>query len=454
MRGIDFVFPSVTDNIIITWQLASAPSTEVGREVFPPSTDMQTCVPLNLKRKVYIFRFYSSSDGTTLETQLRPDWSVDGEMFGNVIETYHYVVDGPNDYDPESGQSVLEDPRLEGKVYEVWSRGIGYRRPDEYVLNDEDTLDPGFTLIAEQDGNIEQFNEGDTWTVQVIGEKESTSEAESGLIHEVTTSEAFNDDYYATNVAKGSGALLTTTFPAFNTLSDAKIKFTTYTGTQRYWRLNFVEDSVDFMGDDRNFIDLAQDEEIEFTIKDGVVYVSSYSGNYKKSGEIEMVNKKTMRGTFLCDGNGTEYNISDFQRMIDNLPEEMKVSYADWVLTQSVNVAGNTLFYSYNKGKFAVNNISGKFKFPDYRKASFRGLAHFDGTTDADRLSQGAGGMQAQQLISHDHGLPDDTMFNGGSFGGQQGSDDSKLDTNKKTDLTGGTEQRVDNIGKYIVAIL
>jgi hypothetical protein len=449
-RGIDFVFPSVTDNIIITWQLASSPLTEVGREVFPPSVSMQTCIPLNLKRKVYIFRFYSSSDGTTLETQLRPGWSVDGEMFGNTIETYHYVVDGPNSYDPTSEQSILTDARLIGKEYTVSSRGTGFRREDEYQLNDD-----GFELTVEDEfGGVEQFQTGDTWTVQIIGEKQgSTGDFEPGVVNEVTTSEAFNDNYYAHNVAKGSGAMLTTTFPDFASIQDSKFSFSTYTGTQRYWRLSF-EDTVDFMGEERNFIDLAQDEEIEFTASGGVLYVSSYSGNYKKAGETEFTNNKDLRGTILCDGSGTEYNISDFQRMIDNLPEEMKVSYTDWNHSQSVVIGGVTKFYSKNKGKFAIDTINGKFKFPDARAMSFRALLQFDGTTDSERLSQGSGGLQTQQIISHDHGLPDDTHFDGSTFGGQQGSNDSKFDAAKTTGSTGGTEQRVDNLGKYIVAIL
>lgn len=454
-RGIDFVFPSVTDQIIITWQLASAPLVEVGREVFPPSVDFQTCIPLGLQKKVYIFRFYSSSDGVTLETQLRPDWSVDGEMFGNVMEVYHYVVGGPASYDPAADQDTITDPRLAGKEYTVFSRGTGPRRPDEIVV------DPtgGFSLVGG-----ELFNNEDTWTVIVSGEQTgAASELQAG-IQEISVNSTFDDTYFGlTSVIKGSGAKLTITFPAFAGIANGAAKFTTYTGTQRYLVLDFGEDTIDHAGEERNYLALAADEMVEITFKDGVAYVTDAEMKINEAGETVFTNNKNKRGTFLCDGSGTEYNIADFQRVIDNLPEEMKVSYSDWNLTQNKTTGIITKTYYKNRGKFAIDNINGKFKFPDGRGYAFKGLIEFDGTSNPYMLSQGSGGVIPQQHISHKHTAKegDSSVLYvkrkpggpGGGLGLNAAGSGWEL-AEQYSGSDGGASNEVDSLGKYVVVIL
>lgn len=390
-------FSAITNRVVLVWYLDSNQSAEVGRTTLPfPNISGQVTTVTGLSTQAYIFRWYESSNGTTLDSLIM-EWAMDVKGTANVVEMFYYTVGGAEHYDPEPDQTILADTRLEGKTFHVSNRGTSWRKPTDY----EPIINGGFQLLTG-----ETFTLDDEWVVMAVTPAETqqvTGGSDYQDIYVVTGSSDFsNDQVSKNNIAQSSGNI-TTTFGLFSGIADARARFSTYAFAGRYWTLQFATgNTVSFLGEDVNSITLRQDEVIELMFKGGVCHVTYYSGKAEIAGEYLLANKK-LRGTEYADG--TEHDIADFQPLIDSLPSALIVTYADWDLTQTVTIGEDARGYFKNRGKFAVDTVAGKFKFPDLRDFSFKALKLNDGTTDETNMSQGIGGMQAAMVGTHQHEL-------------------------------------------------
>lgn len=456
--GLNISISGYTGKLVIVWKEAATPLAEAGSNrtstlTFP--VDQVFVIP-NLKPVTYIAEFWQSVDGDALSSFIK-SWDIDASKDAQFGETtFEYVVDrGHNNTapistgslvwaDPADGAGGLRDERLIGESYRVESRGTGRYRTDEIT----DYAGGGFDFA---DG-ITKFSSGDTVFVTVLNKSAlsvTPSAADYDDINLVAANATFDNTYYRKiNAANGSATILTTTFPALALVPNTKARFSTYTGSQRYWKLQLNgTETIKFLGTDRNVIYLAKDEEIEIQWKNNVAYVTHYKGWYDQVAQRILADNKTMINCLLADA--TEYNIADYPRLIAELKSEQIVTYTAYDQTIAVTVAGGSpITYFKNRGKFAVDNTAGKFKVPDMRNFSLRVLKFFDATTDTQRLTQAAGGMQSQQLISHTHKI--DLWNEAGQHkiaGGANFEEDGDIDGLVKAQ--GGIEQRVDNIGQY-----
>lgn len=468
--GLHIDVSSYAGKLIIRWKLASAPLAEVGRSAafnFPYDAVYDI---IDLFPAVYIVELWRSDDGVILDQLIR-SWDIDASKSNAFKEiTYEYVVDRGYDNtspiatgsavwaDPVQDDKGIRDERLKDEQYWVGSRVTFRYRTDEIV--DQSALGGGFDFT---DPDF-VMNHDDTYFVTVLNREDlppgSGVTPDYADIKVVSATEDFDSTYYKKICVAGfAGTIGTTNFPDFDLIPDTKVKFRAFTGSQRYWKLQFSSgDTVRFRGADRNVIYLAKDEYIELQWKSNVCYVVDYEGWYDEVGEYILSTKQALINCHLADS--AESDIADYIRLITELPAAMKVTYSDYDLFDVIVLGGTSKNYYKNRGKFAVDTLAGKFKWPDMREQSFRILKYYDATVDGKRLTQGAGGMQAQEYVTHGHGinstnssasssLTTDVVRGSltgtvGTRGGAAGSADDKT-----IKLSGGTEQRVDNTGVY-----
>lgn len=450
--GLNVAIEGLDGSLILRWKAASNPLAEVGRTAavaFP--VDQIYNLP-DLAPVVYIVEFWRSVDGVALSEFIRA-WDVDASKEGVYKETtYEYVCDrghsgaipGSVWADPTNLEGFIRDERLLNEAYHVSSRGTGRYRTDE--ITDRSDLGGGFDMAD----LTFTFGSGDSIFVTVLNKETIVatpgSTGDYADVNQVSGDGDFDSTFYKKiNVGNGEGTILKTTFPDFALIPNTKARFEATTGSQRYWTLQFAAgNTIIFQGTARNKIHLAKGDCIELFWKDGYCYGFGYIGEYAIVGQAVLTNTPTLLNAHLADG--TESDIADYVRLIEALVPEQIVTYADALLTTSVTVGNKTKLYYINKGKFAVNTGTGKFKWPDMRGYSLRVLNNFVGTTDLTRLSQGGQSVQAQELIEHRH--PAAVWNENGN--GQFASGGNYFEANILTmGLAGGLEQRVDNIAQY-----
>jgi hypothetical protein len=479
MQGIRFSFPTATQNILVIWAKATAPSIEVGRSApYAPSVTPYTLVPTDIEAVDYIFSWYTTPDGVTPQTLLT-SWAIAGrELMDTEFAVYDYVVGrgmqgpylGGGVYqwsDPAPGDNFIYDRRLTGKSYVAERRGLGFLRSDEIADSGN-----GFSLLTPGD----VFADQETITVLV---NTGTVVAPQGTIpiHPVTVEETAGPDYFNThNIAAFGGLdIATTTIPPFASISDGKVfEASTHSDPAiRQWifQLSGV-DTIAIAGHSRSRIILGAGEHIKIVFKNVggamTAYVLEDDTRYRFVGEVVCADNKDMVGTVFADG--TEYGLSDLPRLYDVImqqPERVVTSSpiaTKWNETQTYEAgrqykngipligSGTIITYYKNRGKYVVDDISTMtFRVPDERGQSFRVLKDFDGTTDPERMTQGAGGRQAQEILKHRHHLHHgrggdiDNNINGGAW---ITPDVNPLDDEQVREA-GGIENRVDNTGKY-----
>lgn len=442
-QGFKVNFSTYTDPVILVWYLHTNPLAEIDRVSLPfPNVDGEVVSASNLVGATYIFRFFTTLDGTSLD-QLIESWSVDvAKGTKTRINRYFYTVNGSGDHDPAAEQNALSDERLADadEVY-VWQRGVGFRLPAEFTLDP----DGGFSL-----NGGELFSADDVWMTEAIYKDDIDNVVITGDFSElkiVTEDDTFDSSYYGKQViadfpADSTGEIL---FPDFSTIANRRVKFTTYSNAGRYLRLKFASgNTVNYLGESVNQITLRQDEELELFFQDGSCFAIG-GGKAELAGEYFFADKK-LRGTAYADG--TESEIGGWQDLIDRLPAEKICSYTAYDEYVDLLIGDQTKRKYLNRSKFAVDSVGGIFKFPDLRGQTLRALRYTDGTEDETLLSQGSGGRWAEEIISHTHRVPGRASGVVGSGVLADGSDDGQT-TTAISESTGGTEQRVDSTAVY-----
>jgi hypothetical protein len=410
--GLTLDFTGYTGDLIVVWYKNTAPLTEIGRSAALPFPVSETITAANLTDESYTFKFYQSADGISLDTLLRT-WSIDASAYGSAVVTrYEYIVgrgssgSNPTWADPVQDDTQIIDERLAGiakEDIEVVMRGTGPRGDDEWNLVSGGGIELNVT------GEV--FNDGDRIFVSVARSVSNSSApaSTSGEYTDIVTVSADDtvDSDYNNKiiVCTGASPVTTLTFPAFNTIADCKIKFTTHAMTGNYLALQFFAGNTVSLFGNKNLIHLAQGETLEIIFKTNVGYVAFYEGSMKHRGDFELSNKNTKAGRIIADG--TEVDIADYQGLYNALTTEQKVTYAAWNLFNDKSIEGNTYRYYYNRiGKFAVDTSAGTMKLPNPQGYVFR--VYNTGETEQVNASTGGdtgvGGIWSQQLLKHKHG--------------------------------------------------
>jgi len=400
MTGIKFKF-TYTTNLIVVWYANSAPLAEVGRQVYNNTfSGVATVLTPALSNVAYTFKFFTSADGSTLQTLL-DDWAVDATiLYDKIVSKFQYVTDRgqaetnpaePYWIDPVTGATEVTDARLNGVTQEYLDVFKGQR----FLLNNEWQVKAGggITLL-----NGESFQPDEPLFVTKYENVVSQNQNTGGVIateniNIVSGSGAFGVAYYSKeNIADGGAGIMTTTFGIVSSIPDNTVaSFSTYGGGQRYWVLKLsAGETVNFMGSARNAIYLAKNEKIKvfFTTVSSVkkCFVIEYSGRYESVGQRVWGDKLEINTIYR---DGTEYNANDYPRLyewIASLPAAQAVNYTTWAS---------------NKGLFAINAANPldiKFKVPDDRDMFIRGLRTMDGVTNTDRVNNIPGGFQNDAL--------------------------------------------------------
>jgi hypothetical protein len=390
-------FSTITNPVRLYWYLQSNPTALVDEYDLPfPNIDGEETLITGLSTKLYRFEFWKIVAGSPTVMIGKPVYlKPKGQKVA--LELLYYTVGGPETWDPAPDQDTLTDSRLDGKTFYVSQKVNDWRQPNDYAA----ITGGGFQLLT---GEV--FEADDQWSVMVVNTLDVEEVYTGGDYQDIKliSASADLDDTYKLkhNIATGS-ANITTTFVELSTIADTRMRFSTYSFNGNYWTLQLAAgDTVSFLGEDVNYIALRQDCMIELFIEGGVMYVVDYVGKIEEAGEAVLATKK-LRGTEYA--NGQEKDIADYGDLIERLPADMIVSYTDWALTQNVTIGETTITYQKNRAKFAVDTVAGKFKFPDLRDLNFKALKNVDGTSDTTLLSQGAGGLSPQDLLSHGHAV-------------------------------------------------
>lgn len=473
--GIKFQFNNLTDNLIVVWVANSNPTAEVGRQLYGPgnavgqANGLNILTPDNLLPTVYTFKFYESSDGNTLGS-LIDQWEVDASRTDTLIERFDYIVDGarsgvnPNWQDPVSGGNTITDQRLIGGTYSsltVTFRGIGPRSSDEFIILDTG----GIQLTAiDSSGTAETFIERqrifiDYYHLVTVTQPTGPSAA-GGYLDTVDISDpsgvvSLDATYFnkVLNCVFSQNVGTINLLPLGQAPNQNRILFLTH-GTARYVKVQLATgDTIKYKGQDKNYFYLLCGEKLELSFKDKKGYVVDENINPLVGHRMRVDNKNLTIG-HLTDGG--ESRIADYPRVIEALSSEQTCTYPQYDQSVDVTVGEITKTYYINRGKFAVNQQTGLFKWPDTRGYSSRTLNHYDGTQDTEMLSQGAGGVWAQQIIEHKHVKQNANSTKRGGSSDPSGEakatplgDSLGAQFNDETAVMGGAEQRVDSEGQY-----
>jgi hypothetical protein len=461
-------FSGVAQDVIITWYEFSAPLAEIDRYVLDDTTDHEKVgahTVTDLNPVMHRFKFWQSSDGVTLDTLLFSA-DIDASLFNEpVIEFKEFTVgvadpENPGVPMPGATQYVdadLDDPDI--TRYEVEQRMFG-------TLSWEDDIQTisggGFEF---QNGN--SFNGDDRYFIKIY-------KLVAQQVQDVVTQNQFTDivvlsidddfDIHLYNkllIANWPAGIGLIQLDAMATIpNNTTLHLNTHGGDQRYVTIECQPgETIRFMGEDRTSIHLGKGEEIRIVFKGGAGHVVHYEGDYRQLGERRLGNMAGLNELVL---DGTEYDIEDYPRLwewVQSLPAAQLVSYTTWEIAATENVAGNVRTVYPNKGFFAISNDALKFRVPDDRNKYYRALKYTDGTVDSERVTQGANGYQGPEIMGHGHPIKSTQSAISGNTTADvvrgtvtgtvstRGGRGKIGDDNYTISITGGSEQRTENIG-------
>lgn len=426
--GLNSSLQGFTGQLIIRWVKASAPLAEIDRLgpfAFPyDAVDNLT----GLSPEVYIVQWWRSDDGTSLD-QLIKDWAIDASIYNETtIHTYQYVVDrGDGDSgvwaDPVDLDTVLVDTRLDGATKDellVHEAGYGNHIDAEYDL----VPGGGIELL---DGKT--FDSGVRWFItrtQTVATTAGPSEGGGSQFAGVAILDADRDFYTdpADNlynklvIANWATTVGTVTFNAFALIPDnTHVTFQTESGQQNYLRLQFNPgDTVRFLNDDVNLIDLAKCEKISLFFFDGACYVTDYRGRALQRGQV-LADYDTTRATdtlacLLADEATGVLDSTDYPGL-----------YA-WLLTLpsgTIPLGSGLGQWGYdsgggvypNKRKFGIDTGAGTFRVPHLAGVSIK-IGSVPGDYEKDNVGSFSGNLTVTKGNSYT-GPPNNTIFGNGN---------------------------------------
>lgn len=456
---INYDFSTVTDDVIAVWYENSAPGAELDRVVMDGVTILKTGSFLadELNPVIHIFKFYASSDGTTLDTQIGADLYIDASLYNEPqVEWLEFTVGSGLDvgdgvhFAPEDGDTEYINDDLDNDdilAYTVEKKGYG-------TLSWNSNLQINTAGFEYNDGD--EFSDGEEYLITIYRNVTFSAPTTAANIYSdievISTDETLDSTHFGKIIiCEHITPLGILTLPEASTVPNLKrISFNTE-GLYRYVRVQLhAGDTIKRKKVDVNYVDLATGEEFEIMMKSGQWYIIKDTSETKVGHRI-FTDHTDVINTLPADG--TEYQIADYPRLYEALKTAQKVTYTQYNSSTNILV-GSALKTKYPyKGFFAVDTGAGTFKVPDMRNMSVRTLKYFDGTSDSTRLSQGGGGFQSEEIIEHNHELP--PLANSNSLGVSRvyprggGINAAVLFTEE----AGGPEQRVDSISQFCLIL-
>ncbi len=423
---VSFNLVSTADFLLVAVESAF-PLTEVYRSAVltPPHTQRNITID-SINPVMHKVQLWTTSDGVALD-ELKGQCDIDASISNaSAFTLIQFIVDrgnGAPEYDPVSEQGQYVNPDLDGKEYVVFKPGFGALVWDVHI---QALAGGGFEFI-----NGWVFANQEEYTVMVFNEITTQELSISGTVSDVILFTA-NRSIVTGDAGKilafnFAGNVGVATFPSLATLNGKSFIFNTHQGSQVNGEIAFQSgEGASFLthqngGVVRNKIYLGKGEEIRLFIKAGVAYVEYYNGCYDKVGRRIFGEITNDPNTLVLDGNGgTEYDGLVYKRawefITTRLPAGQQVTYAQWNATVDFNYAvalnpatGTTQILTQtifvNRGFFAVDSVNKKFKVPDDRGKSYRGLLTLDNldASDTTRQKNVSGGYQHWGTGPHHH---------------------------------------------------
>lgn len=427
----------------------------------------------------YTIKFYRSVGGVALDEEILT--LAGNAATGSVypITKYEYVVNRGYDNtapdptgsevwaDPIADDIGIRDERLLNQIYWVEERGTGTLRTDEITDRSDDGGGFDFEASLVIDGKV--MNDGATYIVTVVEKVDQESASSGGSdfndIVEMTADMDYDPVTHTgkTIVVNAAANIVTLTIPNLSLVPDSKFRLTTHGGNQSFAGIQFdTGDTAEWRKSDLNIIWLGSGEEIECVFKNNTPYLFG-AGVERRVGQRVWGDILTELNAVLRDGE--QYDQVDLPRLMQWIDEFGIATVAEgtgsgqWGFSQVVD--GETIYP--NKGKFARDDVGGTIRVPDDRDRAMIALKNTDGSSDSERVSQGAGGFQQNKFKQHYHESGTETHtpseFRRGAVHPIRAWPGSAITTNfqASTDdakVGGGVKTRMDNTGMLPLLIV
>lgn len=359
--GLSYNFPSVTGTVIGVVYAHTNPAAEI--DDFRWEMDGSAEKPKTGKHTItgtrpgifYTVKFFQSSDGTTLETDLQCDVMADGAIQTvAILERYEYVVGGGRSEtnpdtdeliwkDPEAEDDELHDTRLAGMVPGaafVHLQGFG-----DFLSYQITWLeDGGFSFVdGKKFGEEEKYV---VWKKEIVQHELPAPEFTTDLVLRPLVDADFEDGvvnfgpefYGKRSPVNFSGQKCKMVFGNFALIPDTIWEFNTYQGSQIYFELQFFSgNTVPFNGANKNVLHFPKMEWCRLEWNSGVCYVTGYTGRAHMRGQIigDTQDRSILNaGPYLsCVETGSPLDgivYSGIYEWLTSLPNGYAVSMADW----------------------------------------------------------------------------------------------------------------------------
>lgn len=439
----------ITQKLLVILYEVSLPTVEVRRLVFdPPHPTARNFVVNDLNPVTHYIEYRESSDGVAL-----------GNLFGKftvkvtsdvvIAETLFYRVDGVGTHDPIAGATQIIDPYLDGKnITQVFREGFRSLISPGNVGNEYDLVPGGGVQFL---GGL-TCSSGEVFTIGLSYTAATAPTLATGMYNGIVTLTG-NTTIGATHYNKrircessASARMVVTLSPLSSTPDGTLLYFNSNAGNQLQTKiLCSGADVIRYNGINVQELSFSKGEYIVIE-KRGAFWdeVQSHHG-------VMMVGER-VAATFAGHSN--------------TLPEDGRLLDGDdypriWFWIKNIIPASHYISDSnvtsisyarpfYAPGMFIVHPTLKKFRLPDTRNLSERGMKYFDGSVDVDRPGSSAPGVyQAEMVGQHKHPISGKTERKSGT------SDFIKImertgipdDWTDSTEYNTGTENRVKNFG-------
>lgn len=440
-----------TNYLLIVVRSTNNPTVEYARQSFGPAPTSLN-ITFNLNPEPYYFDFRDSINGVALGS-LRSTFIVDGTTLQVVEEERYYTVDGPGTYDPVDGATKITDPYFHLKTpASVFKEGFRPLKPlTEWQIITTTTAGDTVEII-----NGTQFSNGEVVVIKIVYLQALPVTTNNALFSGVRTSTASETitaaDYNFRIRLQSSTAVLTETLPLISTVPVATM-FYFYDGGGTQKQAKIITQGADriywpqFTTPQISEVWVAQGQFVQFMVTDiaGTKYyeVISISSAIGEVGEIILPGSKFQNNVLLENGalyDGDEY--PGHWWWLNNIAPTVQLITDDNVISSSfVHPAAKV-------GQYVKHSTLKKFRMPNSQNMVFKGLKDFVtyGGDTANRPEDNPGGFQTDMIMSHSHNFKKvQTQGSGTTSGYVNGLNQGEI--GKNTELTGGIEQRVKNIG-------
>lgn len=357
----------------------------------------------NIRDIVYRIDLYEQPGGTGVGTLIKSHnvtVSTSTLTFDSDIET---IVDGGNDEDPVSGEStspIIES--LIGKDFYVVQRGVGQLR----ATRDVEIINNGDGSYSLTGGNT--FNPGDTLFIKIrpqfvvnpAGTYSGGDIYKSAVVITADTTLS-STDFGRKLIVDGSLPVVTLQFPA---IADIMEKLPLYIESIGTTHINVVlkmalGETIKAVATTSNTLILGRATKAEILKVGSTLYGFTDDTDIKKRGQFEW---GYYVGLNRLWADGSEYLTADYpglKKAMDAMPAGVVVSYTLWNSSTTID---SIILYPY-RGKYALSDDTLNFRVPDFRNRMVRGIKYSDDSSDSERIVQGAGGFQNQNIKAHNH---------------------------------------------------